>query len=98
MIGRYDSDSKLSFGRQLGTNYAVARIRNAIKNGTLPIIKSVVLTGGDRLDTISGDVYGDGRLWWILAAASDIGWAPQVPPGTIINIVDISKAFEVAGI
>lgn len=98
MISRYDSDSKISFGKQLGTNYAVARIRAGIKEGRIPVLKTITLTGYDRLDTIAGSVYGDGRLWWVLAASSDIGWAPQVPPGTLINIVDLKSAIEVAGI
>jgi hypothetical protein len=45
-----------------------------------------VLQEGERFDIIAGEVYGDGRLWWIIAAASGIGWFLQVPPGTRINV------------
>jgi nucleoid-associated protein YgaU len=51
-----------------------------------------MLTRGlERLDTIAGVAYGDGRYWWVLAAASNIGWGLQVPPGTIIRIPDLSQ-------
>ena len=39
-----------------------------------------------RLDILAGTLYGDGRLWWVLAAASNIGWWPQVPAGTLIRV------------
>jgi len=51
-----------------------------------------VLESGERLDTLAGQYYGDSSYWWILAAASGIGWGLQVPPGTIIRIpVNISE-------
>jgi len=45
-----------------------------------------ILEEGERLDTIAGQVYGDSSLWWIISAASGIGWGLQVPPGTILRI------------
>jgi|TARA_R110000851_G_scaffold35635_5_gene93616 hypothetical protein len=45
-----------------------------------------VLEEGERLDYLAGIYYGDSSLWWILAAASGIGYALQVPPGTIIKV------------
>jgi len=44
------------------------------------------MTEAERLDVIAGRVYGDGRLWWIIAAASGIGWWLQVPAGTRLVI------------
>ena len=44
------------------------------------------MTETDRLDTLAGSVYGDGRLWWVIAAASGIGWWTQVPSGTLVLI------------
>ena len=41
---------------------------------------------GERLDQIAGVVYGDSTLWWMIAAASGIGWGLQVPPGTKLRI------------
>ena len=41
---------------------------------------------GERLDTIAGKIYGDSNYWWVIAAASGIGWPLQVPPGTLLRI------------
>ena len=41
-----------------------------------------------RLDQLSGESYGDAGYWWVIAAASGIGWGMQVPPGTLIKIPD----------
>ena len=35
---------------------------------------------------MAANVYGDSSLWWIIAAASNIGWGLQVPPGTVLKI------------
>lgn len=90
MIYRYARTPRINFGTQMGVSNTVVRIRNAVKSGEIPILSQITLTGNDRLDSIAGDVYGDSRYWWILAAASDIGWSMQVPPGTLLNIVDLS--------
>jgi nucleoid-associated protein YgaU len=78
----------------LGTKYGVGRshvlIRQALDNGTLSY-SSNVLKGHQRLDTLAGEAYGDGTLWWVIAAASGIGWGLQVPPGTVINIPNIEQ-------
>jgi hypothetical protein len=39
-----------------------------------------------RLDVMAGREYGDASLWWVIAAASNIGWGLQVPAGTRILI------------
>jgi hypothetical protein len=52
------------------------------------------LDEAERLDVLAGEFYGDGRLWWVICAASGIGFSPQVPAGTRIiipNIEDLSK-------
>ena len=41
---------------------------------------------GTMTNNIAGEVYDNARLWWIIAAASGIGWAPQAPPGTFLII------------
>lgn len=89
--GRYDSDARINLGTQFSVARKVKSIRRAIRLGILPIENSLTLTGADRLDSLSGSIYGDARYWWVLAAASDIGWGLQVPPGTQINIVSINK-------
>lgn len=75
----------LGFGAQFGTSRAIAAIRAAVRSGALRCAETT-LKGADRLDTLAGSVYGDGRYWWILAAASDVGWGLQCPPGTIVKI------------
>lgn len=89
-IDRYASDNLID-GRLRGTNASIQRIRTAVANGTLSV-KSVVLQESNRLDVMAGMYYGDGRLWWIIAAASGIGWWLQVPPGTRVLIpTDINQ-------
>jgi nucleoid-associated protein YgaU len=46
----------------------------------------IIISDKQRLDTLSGKHYGDTQYWWVIAAASGIGWALQVPSGTIIRI------------
>jgi hypothetical protein len=67
-----------------------------MKNGQLPV-KQMIVRGAERLDTIAGVVYGDARYWWILAAASNIGWGMQVPVGTIINIPALPAVAALVG-
>ena len=92
---RYGNDPLINLGRQRGTNVSLQSLRTAIKNGSVPIVQTIVATGDDRLDTLAGALYGDAGYWWVLAAASDIGWGLQIPPGTIINVVRISDVQEV---
>lgn len=90
-LNRYASDNLVDQGRLLGTNGAILRIRNAVKLGQITV-RTRVIQQGERLDTLAGELYGDGRLWWILAAASNIGWWLQVPSGTRITIpTDLSQ-------
>jgi hypothetical protein len=48
--------------------------------------QKVILNSTQRLDTLAGQYYGDSQLWWIIAASSGVGWAMQVPAGTVIRI------------
>lgn len=96
-ISRYVSAPRLSLGTQLGTSNAVKIIRAAISDGRLAVVETT-LKGSERLDTLAGAYYGDGRLWWLLAAASNIGWGMQVPAGTVIRVPDVGDALKlVAG-
>ena len=55
-----------------------------------------ILEEGERLDYLAGINYGDSGLWWIIAAASGIGYALQVPPGTVLRIPNnITEVFGV---
>jgi hypothetical protein len=51
-----------------------------------------MLTETQRLDVLAGIEYGDSSLWWIIAAASNIGWGLQVPPGILIKIPALADA------
>ena len=57
----------------------------AVSQGDIPY-NTTVVRENVRLDHLAGQIYGSSDLWWILAAASGIGWALQVPPGTVIKV------------
>jgi hypothetical protein len=84
-FSRYDDDDLVEDGRLLATNTTIVRIRDAIRTGAVKTTTSV-LSENQRLDIIAGNVYGDGRLWWIIAMASGIGWWLQAPAGTRLVI------------
>lgn len=93
LLPRYARTSVLGQASQYGTSYTIPVVRSAVASGNVRVDR-IVLEGLERLDTLAGKYYGDGRLWWVIAAASGIGWAPQVPPGTILlipNLEDLSK-------
>lgn len=95
-ISRYTLDNIINRGQQYGTAAATQIIRNGISNGAIRF-ETALLRGGERLDTVAGEVYGDSTLWWIIAAASNIGWAAQVPAGILLRIPnpnDIAEIFE----
>ena len=93
-ISRYSVDNIINFGRQFGTATGMQRIRDALNAGALSFAPAV-LRGGERLDTVAGEVYGDATLWWVIAAASDIGWGMQVPAGTFIRIPSPEDVAEI---
>lgn len=95
-FSRYARAPKLDFGAQYGTSVAIQAIRAAIKKGQLPT-RTIVVRGAERLDTLAGAVYGDAHYWWILAAASDIGWGLQVPAGTLIKIPELGAVTKLVG-
>lgn len=93
MTSRYKKTPILDFGTSYGTSRSVTNIRLAIKSGLLPYAERLT-QGAERLDTLAGQVYGNGKFWWILAAASDIGWGLQVPPGVIIKIPKLDDVMS----
>ena len=88
-FSRYSRDNFSASGQGLTVSLAIAEIRLYMRSGALRPTRQIVVTEADRLDTMSGFIYGDAKYWWILAAASDIGWGLQVPPGTLINVLDL---------
>lgn len=94
---RYSNDLTLDGGSYLATNETIRLVRKAVERGDIPTTERV-LKEGERLDGIAGRTYGDGALWWVIAAASDIGWWLQVPPGTLIRIpTDLSYLRSILG-
>ena len=92
-ISRYANVPAINFGKQVGTSRNISAIRNAIQNGTLAF-ETQILKGSDRLDTIAGSIYGEGQYWWVIAAASNIGWGLQVPAGTILRIPKLNDVLS----
>ena len=84
-ISRYSRNSVIAGGARYGTSNAGKIVQRAVQNNLITV-KRITLPDGNRLDTIAGIEYGDSTLWWIIAAASKIGWSLQVPPGTVITI------------
>lgn len=95
MISRYQSDMRAGGGVMMSSAQKVTRLRLAIKSGIVKIESVLTMTGVERLDTLAGQIYGNSRYWWVLAAASDIGWGLQLPPGTLIFIPNLQDALSV---
>ena len=95
-FSRYNSTPVLSFGAQYGTSAAISAIREAIRAGRLST-GEIILRERERLDVLAGQIYNDARYWWVLAAASDIGWGLQVPAGTVIKIPDLAAVARLVG-
>jgi len=86
-ISRYSRTPRIKGGRQFGTARESNDIYNATRDGTVSSYE-VILKGDQRLDIIAGRAFDDSSLWWIIAAASGIGWGLQVPAGTVLRIPD----------
>ena len=82
---RYARTQLVNAGDQYGTAFGSTAIYYAAKNGTIRV-RSEIVRESQRLDIIAGREYGDSSLWWVIAAASGIGWGLQVPAGTLIFI------------
>jgi|TARA_Y100000310_G_C20137163_1_gene558572 hypothetical protein len=70
---------------RLATSMNGNRIFNATVEGNLSF-STIILKENQRLDHIAGEAYGSAALWWIIAAASGVGWGLQLPPGTILRV------------
>ena len=84
-ISRYTRTNRILGGKQLGTSRAHMIVHMGIENGSIAY-ETIVSEEGDRLDHIAARKLGDGRLWWVIAAASRVGWWLQVPPGTMLRV------------
>jgi hypothetical protein len=95
-MNRYARTPVIGLGYRYGTSHAVPTIRQNIQTGNIRF-QQITLQESNRLDILAGLYYGDGKLWWLIAAASDIGWGLQVPVGTIIKIPDLRDCSRFVG-
>jgi hypothetical protein len=93
-INRYQTVQKLKSNNLYGTFKDHILIRNNIDNGIISY-KEYVTLSNDRLDIIAGREYGDSQYWWVIAAASKIGWGLQIPEGVQLIIPNISQVFTI---
>ena len=82
--------SRYTFSKRVANGIAESsadtfRIYQACENNQIAYT-TMILEQAQRLDHLAGIVYEDSTLWWVIAAASGIGWGLQVPPGTVIRI------------
>jgi len=68
-------------------------IRQGVVSGQLSSTREIVKEGL-KLDFYADKYYGDSSLWWIIAAASGIGWWLQVPPGIVLYIPNSISDIE----
>jgi hypothetical protein len=95
-MNRYARTQIIGLGYRYGTSFAIPAIRQNMKAGNIRY-QQLVLQESNRLDILAGTYYGDGKLWWLIAAASDIGWGLQVPVGTIIKIPNLQDCNRYVG-
>ena len=92
-LSRYSFTSRIIGRTVLASSKASTRIHAACDRGLIDF-NSITIKEVQRLDHLAAQAYGSASLWWILAAASGIGWGLQVPPGTLIRVpVNISAVL-----
>lgn len=76
------------------TSDLTSRIFRAVDNGSIPA-NLLQINANKRLDVLAFESYNDASLWWIIAAASGIGWSMQLTPGTYVRVpTDINAIYE----
>ena len=94
IIDRYDINGK-----------SVANmLYHLVNNDLIPIRDKVVADGSKRLDQYAYEYYGESLNWWIIAAASGIGWwfnltkneggGENVKSGVVLYIPELSAVQE----
>ena len=92
-FSRYRNDSIVRNGKIVGTSAGLLRFRRRLARNEIALT-TIVLKDGQRLDHIAQQFYGDGRLWWVIAAASGIGWWLQAPPDTRVLVPSNLQQIE----
>lgn len=72
-------------GTRIATTDISSKIFFAAQNNQIGF-NVIKLAEKQRLDHIAATSYGDSTLWWVIAAASGVGWAAQCPAGTILRV------------
>ena len=84
-ISRYMLNGKIKQGKCISTSESMTKIFNACENNKINY-EVYILEESQRLDQLAGLAYNSSSYWWVIAAASGIGWGLQVPPGTVLRI------------
>jgi len=96
MPSRYPQSTRIQ-QRFYGTSEARKIVRALVKNKSIGY-HVVALQESERLDIVAQRHYGDSSLWWVIAAASGIGWGLQVPAGTHLIIPkEVSRIITALG-
>lgn len=93
---RYSKNIPMDFGKRFSTSYMIPIIRAAVKEGRIRY-RVIVLQEAQRLDTVAGKYYNNSSDYWIIAAASGIGFSLQVPPGTVLTVPYLEDIENLAG-
>ena len=94
-ISRYAFTGMTKDGKLLATSTNMVKINKEVISGRLNC-STYILEEGQRLDQLAGAVYQNSSYWWIIAAASGIGWGLQIPPGTVLRIPkNIGEALSI---
>ena len=92
--GRYTYVPIIKGRSRIATSINANKIFHATVSRALSF-STVILKENQRLDHISGAVYGESSMWWVIAAASGVGWGLQIPPGTILRVpLDINAVIS----
>ena len=55
-------------------NSIANKLYHLVESGELKIQDKITANGSKRLDQYAFEYYGNGLNWWIIAAASGLGW------------------------
>jgi hypothetical protein len=81
-------------GNSIATTDVSSRIYFAVQRNQIGY-NTFKLTDLQRLDHVAAKTYGDATLWWVIAAASGIGWSMQCPAGTVLRVPsDLNQVFD----
>lgn len=84
-LSRNRFSKKIRGGKYYGTSNVNHLINKAVTQNRIEY-NTMILAEGQRLDHLAFSFYKSADLWWVIAAASGIGYGLQVPPGTLIFI------------